>query len=179
MCILVSCGVLANAQRVKEKGVRTNGCATAQQIHERTRRYCTECGGQSADRVGDIGAQSCPSFFFWPPVHGVMASSGVALQILSIDRKSNKTHVNAASLKVLDANLRAAGAVKVVIIAVMGVYRGGKSFIMDLLLRFLRWEDSLQGRAPHGELECSRASGIAYATPSWLAYGGAVLEGGL
>jgi len=106
---------------------------------------------------------------------------GTALQMVILDPENNKVGVNEESMKVLAANLNSLKADKVSLVSVMGAYRGGKSFILDIFLRYLRWEDSVTaaGGTPPGprEAEFPREKGGAYPTPDWLLHGGEQLEG--
>lgn len=99
--------------------------------------------------------------------------SGVALQIVTLDKAENRIEVNERSLDILDANIRALRAERVALVSVMGAYRGGKSFILDLFLRYLRHEDVVSGESPPPP---PRESGQAFSA-QWLLHGGDYLEG--
>jgi len=66
-----------------------------------------------------------------------------ALQIVRLDIKQNVVAVDDANLKVIGTNLRKSNADAVSIVAIMGTYRTGKSFLLDLLIRYLGcWEEA-------------------------------------
>ncbi|CAK9012302.1 unnamed protein product [Durusdinium trenchii] len=60
------------------------------------------------------------------------------LQLVQIDLEKNKVRLNEEDLAVLEKSLENTGVEKVAIIAVMGAFRTGKSFLLDLMLRYLR-----------------------------------------
>lgn len=50
--------------------------------------------------------------------------------------------VNQEALDILTRKLRAMDAKQIALVSVMGAFRGGKSFMLDLFLRYLRYEDN-------------------------------------
>jgi len=68
-------------------------------------------------------------------------STGKPLQVVKIDLETNRVIVGEDELQELDRQLRAAqmgtGVQKVCVVGVMGAYRTGKSFLLDLMLRYL------------------------------------------
>eukprot|EP00913_Durusdinium_trenchii_P035021 g32761.t1 len=56
------------------------------------------------------------------------------LQLVQIDLEKNKVRLNEEDLAVLEKSLENTGVEKVAIIAVMGAFRTGKSFLLDLML---------------------------------------------
>jgi len=60
------------------------------------------------------------------------------LQIVKIDLETNKVVLDEAELGLLEESLRASGLEQVAVVGVMGAFRTGKSFLLDLMLRYLR-----------------------------------------
>jgi atlastin len=70
---------------------------------------------------------------------------------------------------------------KIAVVAVVGAYRTGKSFILDLLLRYLRYHDDVaSGRRPAFDPASSPTATAAAAAgnplPAWIAAAGDTLE---
>jgi len=64
------------------------------------------------------------------------------LQIISVDLESNEVKVNKESLVEIQKNLKDAKVEKISVVSVMGAYRTGKSFLLDLFLRYLEYEQT-------------------------------------
>lgn len=60
------------------------------------------------------------------------------LKILQLKQDTSEVEIMEDNLKIVNQKLEASGAEAVSIIAVMGSYRTGKSFLLDLVLRYLR-----------------------------------------
>lgn len=74
------------------------------------------------------------------------------LQIVKLDIKHNRVEVDQDALKVIGTALRQSQADAVSIVAIMGTYRTGKSFLLDLLMRYLRcWELSAENERKREE----------------------------
>lgn len=66
------------------------------------------------------------------------------LMILQLKEGSSEVDIIRENLEAISGSLRASGADVVSIVSVMGAYRTGKSFLLDLLLRYLRRRIALQ-----------------------------------
>jgi len=93
------------------------------------------------------------------------APAGRPLQIITLNLKEKKVEVNEDELGRLEKALRATSCEQIAIISVMGAFRTGKSFMLDLFLRFLRsGEGALEGtKVPRGSVEDTELP-----IPSWL-----------
>lgn len=60
------------------------------------------------------------------------------LQIIKIDLETNKVVIGEEEIQRLQAALKKTGVEKVAVVGVMGAFRTGKSFLLDLMLRYLR-----------------------------------------
>lgn len=79
-----------------------------------------------------------------------------ALQIVCLDFQDNRVVVDEENMKIINENLKLTGADAVSIVAIMGTYRTGKSFLLDLLLRYLRrWESSVATETRKTELKAT------------------------
>mmetsp|Transcript_66215 Transcript_66215/g.183344 ORF Transcript_66215/g.183344 Transcript_66215/m.183344 type:complete len:612 (-) Transcript_66215:284-2119(-) len=66
------------------------------------------------------------------------------LQVVRLDMSENRVTVRDDSLDIITKNLEETKADAVCVVAIMGTYRTGKSFLLDLLMRYLRrWESSV------------------------------------
>jgi len=82
--------------------------------------------------------------------------------------------VNEEALACLEARLRRLGTGKVAVVSTIGAFRTGKSFLLDLLLRFLRHEE----HAAEGEESApAPARGGEVPLPAWVTSSGDAIEG--
>lgn len=104
---------------------------------------------------------------------------GCPLQLVCLDMDAGKVIINEDALGRLEKNLRLKGAKKVAVISVMGAFRTGKSFLLDLFLRFLRYEEQCAsaGMDPVGPATVPRGSGEDFPLPAWLTSAGNKIEG--
>lgn len=65
--------------------------------------------------------------------------SAMPLQIVRLDMKTNTVEVCHENLATIGKKLRATGADAVSIISIMGKYRSGKSFLLDMIMRYLSY----------------------------------------
>lgn len=75
------------------------------------------------------------------------------LKILQLKQDTAEVEIMEDNLAIVDKLLDESGAEAVSIIAVMGSYRTGKSFLLDLLLRYLRMRVEKEGERYTGESE--------------------------
>mmetsp|Transcript_58642 Transcript_58642/g.182142 ORF Transcript_58642/g.182142 Transcript_58642/m.182142 type:complete len:571 (-) Transcript_58642:18-1730(-) len=99
-------------------------------------------------------------------------SGGCPLQLVKLNMEERKVEVNEEALGSLEASLRKAGAQKVAIVSVMGAFRTGKSFLLDLFLRFLRFGETEEGN----EVPPARGSG-PFPLPAWMTAPGNTIDG--
>merc|ERR1719401_900026 len=72
-----------------------------------------------------------------------MDAEAAALQVVCLDMKENRIKVVDEHLATISENLKRTNADGVCILSVMGTFRTGKSFLLGLLMRYLRcWERS-------------------------------------
>eukprot|EP00931_Biecheleriopsis_adriatica_P104445 TRINITY_DN79118_c0_g1_i1.p1 TRINITY_DN79118_c0_g1~~TRINITY_DN79118_c0_g1_i1.p1 ORF type:complete len:691 (+),score=172.21 TRINITY_DN79118_c0_g1_i1:94-2166(+) len=71
-------------------------------------------------------------------VEGSQGAKPRPLQIIKIDLETNKVLLGEEEIRILEQQLKKTGVEKVAVIAVMGAFRTGKSFLLDLMLRYLR-----------------------------------------
>lgn len=62
---------------------------------------------------------------------------GQPLQVVTVDLQTNEVTLVAESIKTLQENLKKANVEKISVVSVMGAYRTGKSFLLDLFIRYL------------------------------------------
>mmetsp|Transcript_24566 Transcript_24566/g.70082 ORF Transcript_24566/g.70082 Transcript_24566/m.70082 type:complete len:594 (+) Transcript_24566:85-1866(+) len=105
-----------------------------------------------------------------------------ALQLVTLNKEAKKVEVNEDALGRLEKNLKAVKANKVAVISVMGAFRTGKSFLLDLFLRHLRYEQKLAeaGEGPPPPTEAPERGGEEeYPLPAWMTDAGTTIEGGV
>jgi len=73
------------------------------------------------------------------------------LQIVKIDVETNSVVIGEEELAEVQEALKRTGCTKVSVVGVMGAFRTGKSFLLDLMLRYLRCDG---GKSDGGENEC-------------------------
>lgn len=89
-------------------------------------------------------------------------SRGEALQIMAISDDNSQITLNEENLKTVISELSATGVEAVSVISVVGAFRAGKSFLLDVFLRYLRntsGDEDAFPEDPNG-------------TPEWLTCGG-------
>lgn len=89
-------------------------------------------------------------------------SRGSALQILSIAESNDKITLIEENLNIVLEELAATGIEKIAIVSVVGAFRAGKSFLLDVFLRYLRNTNGTEDAFPEDP------NGL----PEWLTCGG-------
>merc|ERR1719387_228549 len=129
---------------------------------------------------------------------------GEPLQLIRLNMDENQVELEEKNLMRIEQNLCLTGADSVSIVSVMGTYRTGKSFLLDLLLRFLAQyaadqrlrvgerrgggnqtknkgttldEDKASNEPEYVDCEWRFGAGSNWPTPAWIVANGAVLEG--
>lgn len=104
---------------------------------------------------------------------------GRPLQLIRLNMDERKVEVNEDALGRLEKRLREMGATSVAVVSVMGAFRTGKSFLLDLFLRFLRWEaDHPEEAKEAAKAEPPPRGGEDnFPLPTWITSAGAALEG--
>lgn len=109
---------------------------------------------------------------------------GRPLQLVTLNMEERKVEVNEEALGHLQKNLKKVSeqTEKVAVISVMGAFRTGKSFLLDLFLRNLRYEKQLAGDKPAEPAPRAaippRGGEETYPLPEWVLHGGDTIEGG-
>lgn len=127
---------------------------------------------------------------FVPSVNRKMA--GKPLQVISVDLESNEVKVNRENLLQIQQNLRDANVEKISVVSVMGAYRTGKSFLLDLFLRYLEYEAENAGLSAASNFEAGldgaaalaksqnesdeRSTGTSFQLPPWMLAQGNLTE---
>jgi len=103
-----------------------------------------------------------------------------AVQLVTLNMEDKRVDVNEEALTELTQNLEATGAKKMAIVSVMGAFRGGKSFLLDLFLRKLRYDRKTgnTGESTNSREVPPRGGDEPYKLPAWLLDAGKNIEGG-
>jgi len=105
---------------------------------------------------------------------------GRPLQIVKIDLQTNSVVVGEDEIRELEAALKRSGVEKVAVVGVMGAFRTGKSFLLDLMLRYMR-EKSVSKKSPdqNQEENCEVPAWIVEnSVPDWaVSCGDSLVEG--
>jgi len=103
------------------------------------------------------------------------------LQLVTLNMDERKVELNEEALGHLNKRLNALGSnYPVAVVSVMGAFRTGKSFILDLFLRFLKWEMEYPEeaeRARNVEQPPRKNEDEAFPLPAWMSRAGTELEG--
>ena len=102
---------------------------------------------------------------------------GVPLQVVSLDMGQNVVMSHDENLKIIEDNMLAARADKITIVSIMGAYRTGKSFMLDMLMRYLTHQEGMELRQfeiPEGFQIGGEDDG---ARPDWLEAGKEIIGG--
>ncbi|CAE7717138.1 ATL2 [Symbiodinium sp. CCMP2592] len=104
---------------------------------------------------------------------------GCPLQLVTLNMDAKKCEVNEDALGRLEKRLKEMGAKMVAIVSVMGAFRTGKSFLLDLFLRFLKWEADHpeEAAAARSESQPARGGNEDFPLPAWITTAGANIEG--
>eukprot|EP00746_Dinoflagellata_sp_MGD_P009061 gnl/MRDRNA2_/MRDRNA2_118272_c0_seq1.p1 gnl/MRDRNA2_/MRDRNA2_118272_c0~~gnl/MRDRNA2_/MRDRNA2_118272_c0_seq1.p1 ORF type:complete len:612 (+),score=165.12 gnl/MRDRNA2_/MRDRNA2_118272_c0_seq1:92-1927(+) len=103
------------------------------------------------------------------------------LQVVQLDIKNKCVTLNEDGIGRIEKNLLASKAQRVAIVSIMGAFRTGKSFFLDLMLRYLRYQEET------GNHEADENAGLkppretdkdVYDIPAWLLHKGDVLTEG-
>eukprot|EP00397_Hematodinium_sp_SG-2012_P008849 GEMP01008918.1.p1 GENE.GEMP01008918.1~~GEMP01008918.1.p1 ORF type:complete len:618 (+),score=105.59 GEMP01008918.1:140-1993(+) len=97
-------------------------------------------------------------------------SNGEPLQVVTVDLKTNEVTLVEESINKLQENLKRANVEKISVVSVMGAYRTGKSFILDLFIRYLHASEHLSE-----DHQVAREVGPCK-PPAWLAEHGSLNE---
>mmetsp|Transcript_38403 Transcript_38403/g.61923 ORF Transcript_38403/g.61923 Transcript_38403/m.61923 type:complete len:677 (-) Transcript_38403:51-2081(-) len=101
------------------------------------------------------------------------------LQIIKIDLETNRVLIGEEDIAILEQELKRTGVQKVAVIGVMGAFRTGKSFLLDLMLRYLREKQSQSSSAGSAKEEGEVPEWVwEKDVPEWAVKGGtSLLEG--
>lgn len=105
---------------------------------------------------------------------------GEPLQLVQLVFGDNPTvTVNDEAVTSIRKQLRDMQVSKIAIISVMGAFRTGKSFLLDIMLRYLRYEASCYaaGKEPEESVVQVRGDGSEYTLPTWMTAMGPKMEG--
>lgn len=102
---------------------------------------------------------------------------GQALQLVTLNMEEKKVEVNEDALAILEKTFKKHNYPRVATISVMGAFRTGKSFLLDLFLRYLRHDEKANPEFDNNDIP-KRGAGNEYPLPSWLKDSGMNIEGG-
>lgn len=100
-----------------------------------------------------------------------MAKQHLPLQVVSVNLESSEVSVSRENLEIIQKNLQDEKVDKISVVSVMGSYRTGKSFLLDLFLKYLDYE-ALSAEFPIEDdilQQKDRETGAAFKIPGWLA----------
>lgn len=104
----------------------------------------------------------------------IMEPRGAPLQLVKLNMEERKVEVNEDALGRLEKRLRELGNQRIAVVSVMGAFRTGKSFLLDLFLRFLRYEAAM---GPSTDAPTVRGTGEPFPLPAWVTSAGSHIEG--
>ena len=109
-------------------------------------------------------------------VNGRAYVSGKPLQVIRIDMDKNEVVVNDEAMDILQKNIEDTGVTRLSIVSMMGAFRTGKSFMLDVFLRYLRFGDAVgPDHQPHLP---NVPRDQEYPVPEWLLKEGENLKDG-
>jgi len=137
----------------------------------RERRGLRSSPGKVVGEVATLGKQIAPE----------IGEKPAPLQIVQIDLEKNQVVLNEENLQRLESSLQKSGVSKMAVVGVMGAFRTGKSFLLDLMLRYLKEKHPPAGAsmAPDDSKECEIPPWVLEkGVPDWAVNcGGSLLEG--
>jgi atlastin len=95
---------------------------------------------------------------------------------VKLNIKEKTAEVDEDALGRLEKRLRECGHSKVAVVSVMGAFRTGKSFLLDMFLRFLRFEEE-RGPAKVVDSPPPRSKATPFPLPDWMTSRGPKLDG--
>lgn len=105
---------------------------------------------------------------------------GRPLQVVELDTANRRVVINEDSLGRIEKNLVQSKAQRIAIVSIMGAFRGGKSFMLDLMLRYLNYTEAHPEEMQRENVGTIPARGGTdeYPIPQWLAEAGASVSEG-
>jgi len=98
---------------------------------------------------------------------------GEPLQVVNVDLKTNDVVLVPESIQKLQDNLKKAGVEKISVVSIMGAYRTGKSFLLDLMIRYLSAPRVTEDKQEPREKGLTEG---AFKPPQWLLHHGDMRE---